>query len=340
MKPASIDNLEPALAACFHPVCRSSDVPEGSVIRVTLLGDDWAVARIDGTVTALVDRCPHRWSPLSAGCVVDGTIQCAYHGYRFGPDGRCRLIPSIGQKATIPPKAHVRAAHSVEERYGLVWVSPLAPITPLIDVPEWDDPTFVVAPLPDQVWNAGAAQMVDNFLDLAHFPFTHNDSFGDPDDVEVPAYEVDRQGLGFVCDYVHSTKLLVDSMGSTDFDVAPRRSTWFYQAPFTIRLRIDYPAEDVVLTILFFHQPVDATTTKLYCFDLRNDIADGRTTVADTVAFQMFVAGEDKRLLERMTIKSTPLDVQAEVHTRADRITLEMRRVLADLVTAVAAGST
>ena len=89
-----------------------------------------------------------------------------------------------------------------------------------------------------------------------------------------------------------------------------------------------------MLTILFFHQPVDATTTKLYCFDIRNDIADGRTAIEDTVAFQLAVAEEDRVLLERIVSKAVPLDVQAEVHTRADRITLEMRRVLLDLVRA------
>ena len=41
-------------------------------------------------------------------------------------------------------------------------------------------------------------------------------------------------------------------------------------------------------------------------------------------------------LLERIVSKAVPLDVQAEVHTRADRITLEMRRVLLDLVRAAA----
>jgi vanillate O-demethylase monooxygenase subunit len=266
--------------------------------------------------------------------VVDGTLQCAYHGYRFDRSGRCALIPALGVGAVIPPKAHTRAAHSVVERYGLVWLSPLEPLVPIIDVPEWDDPDFVVAPLPDQSWNAGAAQMVDNFLDLAHFPFTHIDTFGDPHDIEVPPYEVERDGLTFICDYHHSTKRLEDSMGADAFDVAVRRSTWWYSAPFSIRLRIDYPAENVVLTILFFHQPVDAVTTKLYCFDLRTDIADGRTTAEATVAFQMAVAEEDRRLLERLVSKSTPLDPTAEVHTRADRITLEMRRVLADLIAA------
>lgn len=335
--PSTLDNLTPALAAAHHPVCRSTDVPDGGVTKVTLLGEDWVVARIDGRLTALADRCPHRGSPLHLGCVVEGTVQCAYHGYRFDADGRCTLIPALGVGATVPPKAHTRAAASVVERYGLVWLSPEPPIVPMLDVPEWDDPDFVVAPLPDLVWHAGAAQMVDNFLDLTHFPFVHTDTFGDPDDLEVPHYDVVRDGLGFTCDYVHSTKLLQDSFGAAEFEVAPRRSIWWYAAPFSIRLRIEYPAENVVLTILFFHQPVDAVTTKLYAFDLRNDIADGRTTVEDTVAFQLAVATEDKVLLEQMVSKAVPLDLSAEVHTRADKITLEMRRVLADFVAAAGA---
>jgi hypothetical protein len=75
-------------------------------------------------------------------------------------------------------------------------------------------------------------------------------------------------------------------------------------------------------------------TTKLYCFDLRNDIADGRTTVEEAVAFQLSVAAEDRAMLERLRTTATPLDLAAEVHTRADRNTVEMRKVLADLVAA------
>ena len=96
--------------ACCHPVCRSADVAEGAIVRIRLLGEDWAVARIDGEVVALADRCPHRGSPLSAGCVVDGTVHCAYHGFRFAGDGHCVEIPALGAGATIPPKANVRAA--------------------------------------------------------------------------------------------------------------------------------------------------------------------------------------------------------------------------------------
>ena len=93
-----------------------------------------------------------------------------------------------------------------------------------------------------------------------------------------------------------------------------------------------YMEEGVVLTISFCHQPVNAATTRLYCTDYRNDISDEPGAVAEAVAFQEAVAAEDRALLERMHAKAVPLDATAEYHSRADRITLEMRRTLADLV--------
>ena len=101
-------------------------------------------------------------------------------------------------------------------------------------------------------------------------------------------------------------------------------------------LRIHYASENAVLTISFCHQPVDLNTTRLFCTDYRNDIADTPEDRQRAVDFQLAVAMEDKALLERMHRKGVPLDVTAEVHTRADRITLEMRRVLGELVAATA----
>ena len=55
---------------------------------------------------------------------------------------------------------------------------------------------------------------------------------------------------------------------------------------------------------------------------------------ADAIAFQLAVAAEDKAFLERIHTKALPLDATVEYHSKADRITLEMRRTLADLVSA------
>ena len=60
----------------------------------------------DGGVVALDDRCPHRWAPLSLGKVIGDNIACPYHGFRFGPDGRCVHIPT---QSVVPTVARVHS---------------------------------------------------------------------------------------------------------------------------------------------------------------------------------------------------------------------------------------
>ncbi len=70
-----------------------------------------------GNPVALQDRCPHRFAPLSRGKVVDGVIQCPYHGLQFGAAGDCVYNPH----GPIPKAAHV-ASYPLSERYGLIWI--------------------------------------------------------------------------------------------------------------------------------------------------------------------------------------------------------------------------
>jgi vanillate O-demethylase monooxygenase subunit len=59
-----------------------------------ILGEPIVLFRAeDGTPVAFEDRCPHRHLPLSMGRLVGDTLQCLYHGLRFGRDGRCVYIP-------------------------------------------------------------------------------------------------------------------------------------------------------------------------------------------------------------------------------------------------------
>lgn len=75
--------------------------------------------RTGNLVTALRDRCPHRFAPLSMGKIVDGGLQCAYHGLRFGTDGKCVHNPH--GDGTIPALAKV-ATYGVEQRDGKLYV--------------------------------------------------------------------------------------------------------------------------------------------------------------------------------------------------------------------------
>ncbi len=46
-------------------------------------GNDVLLVRHDGQIHAIADRCTHRGAPLHEGELVDGCVQCPWHGSRF-----------------------------------------------------------------------------------------------------------------------------------------------------------------------------------------------------------------------------------------------------------------
>lgn len=220
----------------------------------------------------------------------------------------------------------VAEAPFVAEHLGLVWVALEQPRFALPSVPEDEDSTYVRVPSAPWTWQAGAAQMADNFLDLGHLPFVHGGSFANPDDVEIPQLDVTRTPGGFEVVHHHTTMRLHGP------GVGRRVMRLWFHAPHHVVLRLEYLDDDAVITTAFLHQPMDAQRTCLWAINWRNDILDGRCTPQDTTSFQELVGGEDKAMLERFVSKEVPLDQRTEIHTRADRPTLEMRRVLAELL--------
>jgi nitrite reductase/ring-hydroxylating ferredoxin subunit/uncharacterized membrane protein len=63
--------------------CAEADVAEGAMAHAEVAGMDVMVARRDGQLYALLDRCAHRGGDLHAGELVDGCVQCPLHGSRF-----------------------------------------------------------------------------------------------------------------------------------------------------------------------------------------------------------------------------------------------------------------
>ena len=58
-------------------------VAEGSLHAVTVDGQQVLVTRRGGRLYALAARCAHRGGPLQDGELVDGCVQCPWHGSRF-----------------------------------------------------------------------------------------------------------------------------------------------------------------------------------------------------------------------------------------------------------------
>lgn len=161
----------------------SAELKPGTQFRREILGEPVMLGRAqDGTVFALRDVCPHRAVPLSAGRQVmqDGapTIECPYHGWRFGADGVCKLMPSLvaGQPYEVD-RIRVRR-YPTHEAYGAVFVyvaaDPRSAAAPVVPPPAFDAgddaPKFVVT----RTFAAHMDNAVVGLMDPAHVPFVHN----------------------------------------------------------------------------------------------------------------------------------------------------------------------
>jgi phenylpropionate dioxygenase-like ring-hydroxylating dioxygenase large terminal subunit len=161
----------------------SAELKPGKQFRRDILGEPVMLGRgRDGRVFALRDICPHRAVPLSAGRQVehDGqpTIECPYHGWRFGADGQCKHMPSL-----LPDQPYevgrIRVRRwPVHEANGAVFVyvssDPRFDGAPPVPPPAFGlgeaQPKFVV----HRIFAAHMDNAVVGLMDPAHVPFVHS----------------------------------------------------------------------------------------------------------------------------------------------------------------------
>jgi len=152
--PSTPRDLRGEVATGWFPVARSAEVGT-TPLTVGAGGQAYVVLRLrpGAEVTALSARCPHRLVPLAAATVVDGRVQCPYHGWQFNAEGRCVDIPSLGPAGTPPPRADLSTPWAVEERDGWVWLAPDP--TPTARPPRPAGTTPAPEPVPDLPQPAG-----------------------------------------------------------------------------------------------------------------------------------------------------------------------------------------
>ena len=126
----------------------------------------------DGTATALRDRCPHRFAPLSKGKIEGDTIQCPYHGLVFNASGQCVRAP-LEEKA--PPAIRVQS-FPVMERDNIVWFWPGDPAA--ADPALIADFSYLTSPAYKHVFGmthvaAHYELETDNLMDLSHVEMLH-----------------------------------------------------------------------------------------------------------------------------------------------------------------------
>ena len=312
---------DPVMIDDWHPVASASSLSENRPLRVTLLGEDLVIWQADGQILAWQDRCVHRGARLSLGQVDGATLICPYHGWTYNAAGRCVHIPA--QPDLDPPQRAQVKTYQVQLSYDLVWVCLGEPRQAVPPFPEWDDNAFrklLCGPYPVQT---SGPRIVENFLDVAHFPFVHDAILGVRRHSEIADYDatVGPQGVEATGVRVYQPDPYGTGQGD---DVA---YTYRAYRPFTAYLykASAGPRFSILLTITP-HAPTQSTAWMWMAMDYGHDIP-----AAELIAWQDSIFAQDQPVLESQQPALLPLDPRAELSMRADRTAVTYRRWLKQL---------
>jgi len=162
----------------WYVILESKEVAGKKPIKVTRLNQVLTLWRDQkGTVCCISDKCCHRGASLSCGCIIDGKLECPFHGFQFGGSGKVNLIPANGINAIIPETQQVKS-YKIYENYGLIWMwwGDEDKITgePFFfkELAGMSYSTFI------DPWNSHYSRCIENQLDVVHLPFVHKTTIG------------------------------------------------------------------------------------------------------------------------------------------------------------------
>lgn len=306
-----------------HPVAGAAQLG-AAPLSVRVLSDDYVLWRDGiGAARAAPDRCPHRGTRLSLGCVRDGELECPYHGWRFAGDGRCVAIPAAPGFAS--PASHGLALRPLTEAMGLLWLQPEGDAAGLPPFDAETDQRLRKLNVGPYDVGASAPRIVENFLDMAHFGFVHEGLLGDRGHGEVPAYAVTLDASGLRargCRAWQPQSNRLSSAGSWvdyDYDVP---------APYAAVLRKAPDAQAGYReSIALFVCPLEPEASRVW---FRMAVPDWQSSDAQLREFQDRIFAQDRPVLESQRPRRLPL-TGGEVHSAADRSSTAYRRYLKDL---------
>jgi phenylpropionate dioxygenase-like ring-hydroxylating dioxygenase large terminal subunit len=320
----------PALRQYWYPIAYSTELTT-EPLAFTVFATSYVAWRgADGAVAAAIDECPHRAARLSQGWVEGDCLVCPYHGWKFDGQGRCVEIPSAEPDLPIPPRARLGSVHA-GERYGLVWVCVDEPRAGIPDLLEADTPGFTLIHEMMEVWKASAPRIVDNALDVSHVAWVHRTSVGSSAHprLEVREFERTPGGLKFAVTLTSAVTGVQKANTGIDSDLTRRTTHAELVQPLVFRGRMVYEENGLEHVLFKTCTPIDDHTTLFCQFIARNDDPDP-SRWDEITSVDRTVQAEDRALLENVK-PDFPLDITTELHTKADRMTLEYRKILADL---------
>lgn len=320
----------------------ASEVADAKLVSRTILGQAVVMFRTEsGQLTALADRCPHRFVPLHIGQVKGEAIQCGYHGLEFGVDGHCVHNPHGDGKISSNMRV---SSFPIEERDGVIWI--------WMGDPDKADPSAIVRfpMLTDSAWSAIFGYMQvdadyqlinDNLMDLSHAQFVHPifQMQESPARVEYRAGGEDRRVWSKLEMYDTATHpfaaLFVDHARIDSWLV----TTW--HAPSVIHLDIgtaeagaDWRAAAQTPSVHFLTPETDASTHYFWTAAWNVRLDDKALPEIVRQGIDAAFSGEDKPIIEMQQRELSGADLMSKgpVLLQTDATAIQVRRMIGDML--------
>lgn len=349
--------LELGLRNYWYPVLKSAQLHDAKPLGFKALAEPLVAWRdAAGHPNVVRDKCPHRGVRLSAGRVLEGELQCAWHGLRFDGGGRCKLIPWEPEDSRLLAELSTQA-YPAAELGGWIWAYlgepgkfPPPPLEDVVPEELLRPDQFIVFELPVDVWNINWLQALDG-SDGFHAVMLHSDSqpvagdavAGAP--MKRPTVPLGDRRMKIVDTPQGLRGIALDRDGRQinhgHFMDGWRGERWNLPGLFTVPLA---PAPNLPPYVSRYYQfAIDATHTQTSRWSAMRASTPGERVRCEQLWEEVVgprlrkVIAEDKAILE--TIGDLTESRAEEYLFRADRDVLAVRRMMADAWKAQLAGT-
>lgn len=224
----------------WHIACLAKDIKKKPA-AVTLFSKHIVVFRdYTGKPSAIEDRCAHRNMPLHCGKVIQGELQCPYHGWRYNSQGDVISIPTSAAPTKNSKKPTISIpSYLCYEQDGYIWLC-------MSEKPAQETPPRFEY-INNKAWTsfrmqtqfkASVENCLENFLDVPHAAFVHKFWFR-ASNPKIVSAEVSELPDGAIAEYFSESRkksvvfgFLSDSTTSlkhTDRFIAPSMSKVDYR---------------------------------------------------------------------------------------------------------------
>ena len=302
----------------WYVICRKEEIEENKILLKYVFDQEIIIWKKKERIMAWENLCIHRGSRLSLGSINNGILKCAYHGWEYNQDAQCVKIPSQPD-IKIPKKACVKS-YKVIEKMNMVWINLSKEANDFVNIKEFNESNFNHVASGPYIMNASAPRAIENFLDVAHFPFVHENHLGVKDKPMIDDYDVVSSNKG-----IHASNVKIfqpnpdgtNKSGEVIYD-------YHVHSPFVASLGKDVSKKERFV-LVFYVTPISETKSMIYTLTLMNFGKLDDKIVRD---YQDFITAQDVPIVESQRPELLPMDLQEELSIRSDKISIAYRRYL------------